>query len=97
MNVVFADSNLQSLTSKEGALDIYAYVYTNEASISYPTRAQDGFGKGDFIIELSIKSKEGGYCKSKFKIHVERNHSELTMKKLTILDKVKIFLKRSVL
>ncbi len=53
-------------------LDIYGLVATPEAYHMRQTRAQEGFGVGDFEAEVSIRSKEGGYCRCILLIHIER-------------------------
>ena len=75
LHVVFSDSRLSKLPENPEDINIYALASTME-SLYNPARmwrAQDGFGAGDFNIEITITSEEGQVAKSNFRIVVERD------------------------
>ncbi|MPZ07787.1 MAG: hypothetical protein GEU26_15475 [Nitrososphaeraceae archaeon] len=74
LDVIFSDSDF-------GTGDkIRAMVSTQQAESNPDISAQDGFGTGEFEVELKVLSKHGS-CKSKFFIEVGRNFENLTMHK----------------
>jgi hypothetical protein len=42
----------------------------------------DGFGLGDFDIEITVLLEEGAFCKSVFCVSPNTDHTQLTMRKL---------------
>jgi hypothetical protein len=79
LNVIFADSDSEQLLDRENK-NIYAMVATNEAYIERQKRAQDGFGSGEFVAELYVKSKEGASCMVNLYLHISANHRNVTMR-----------------
>jgi hypothetical protein len=84
LHFVFSDSRFSELPENKEDKNIYALVSTMESL--YPKapiiRAQDGFGEGDFKVEVTITSEEGPFVKATFRIVVERDFHKLRMKKL---------------
>lgn len=82
--VVFSDSRLSELPENREDRNLYALISTMESL--YPQapiiRAQDGFGEGDFCVEITVTSEEGQAVKSKFRIVVERDFHRLRMQKI---------------
>lgn len=78
LHIVFADSNFEQ-KHLAGDLDIYAVASTKESlhTIS-STRAQDGFGIGDFETELNIIG-DGISIKQRMTLHVDRNYEVLNI------------------
>jgi hypothetical protein len=92
LNVIFADSDLQQL-AEQAHQDIYAFVATNDALNYRMYRAQDGFGQGDFEAEISIRSKEWGYCLASLTIHVDHERHNLSIR-LSRWDRIILAYKR---
>lgn len=85
LHVVFSDSRFSDIPVNPNDPNIYALVSTMESL--YPNaaiiRAQDGFGEGNFKIEVKVTSEQGPFVKSTFRIFVERDFHRLRMERAT--------------
>lgn len=91
LNILFADSDMKDAASS--GPDIYGLVATPEAYHMRRTRAQEAFGVGDFEAEVSIRSKEGGYCRCILLIHIEQDYTKISIK-LSLFDMIRQVYKR---
>jgi hypothetical protein len=77
-HVAFSDSNFPAVYQKN-VLDIYALSSTPESlyrRVKY-TLAQDAFGIGDFVIDLTVSSDEGVIQLKRLTLHVDRDNTKL--------------------
>lgn len=81
LHVVFSDSRFSDAPENPEDKNIYALISTMESL--YPKgafiRAQDGFGEGNFKVEVKVTSEEGPFAKSTLRIFVERDFHKLRM------------------
>ncbi len=68
--------------------DIYAFVSTKEEVYRKDIRTRyNGFGVGEFEFEVIIKSEDGSFVKSIFRLHVEKDFRKISMEKISEVNK----------
>jgi len=78
LHIVFSDSYLK----KKGG-GYCAFISTKSAFKTPFNRAQEGFGTGDFEVELIVISEEGSSSKAQFRLHVDKDFRKLSMEKIS--------------
>ncbi len=64
--------------------DIYAFVSTEEELFPKDIRTRlNGFGIGNFIIEVTVTSEDGSIAKANFELHVDKDFRKLSMRKIS--------------
>jgi len=86
LNVIFSDARLITERQPNEANPVYALVATPDSIRMIPNgiiRAQDGFGRGEFVAELTVIARNGSYLSARFRVRVTNDWQQLDMDKIT--------------
>lgn len=86
--VVFSDSDFPN--QPVGAPIRYASIGTLERLRNNIVKVEDTFTNGEAVVEITITSDEGQYTKAEFRINIGTNWRKLTIKKLSLSEKLKL-------
>jgi hypothetical protein len=84
LHVVFSDSNFVN-NRFVNHTDLYAMVSTIESFYGEEKfwRAQDSFGRGEYEIEILVRSEEGVYARAKYQLRVGDEYTSLNLRLLS--------------
>jgi len=86
LNVMFSDTRLSTERQPTETTPLYALVATPDSIRMIPSgiiRAQDGFGRGEFVAELTVVARNGSHLTAKFRIRVTDDWRQLSMDKIS--------------
>ncbi len=86
LNVLFSDDRLPIVQPQTDPQRIMALVATPPSARMNPVnviRAQDGFGRGEFVSELTVASKDGSSVVGRFRIRVTDDWRGLSMERIS--------------
>jgi len=86
LNVLFSDDRLPRIQQETDSQRIMALVATPPSIRMNPVnviRAQDGFGRGEFVGELIVASKDGSSVVGRFRIRVTDDWKGLSMERIS--------------
>ena len=86
LNVAFSDTRLSTQRQPNETSPLFALVATPDSVHMNPPqiiRAQDGFGRGEFIVELAVIAKNGAQLSGRFRIRVTDNWEQLSMERIS--------------